>query len=270
MESTFTSLTPVIFVSHGGGPCFWIDWSPSNLFDGLRTFFEKLPETLSQRPSAIIVISAHWEESAFKIQSCQSPKMIFDYYGFPEHTYRLNYPTPGSPELAQQVADLFKAHSIDYELDFDRGFDHGVYVPLLISYPKADIPVLQISLRSDLSPTAHFEVGIALAELRKKNVLIVGSGFSYHNLSAIPDTHGVSQEFDRWLYEAVVLSTPLERSQKLKFWESAPKARKAHPREEHLIPLLVCAGAAQSDLCQRTFSENLTGWNVQTSCFKFG
>jgi len=195
--------------------------------------------------------------------------MIYDYYGFPEHTYTLNYPAPGSPELAARISTLLKESSIDHALDTERGFDHGVYVPLLISYPKADIPVVQISLRADLDATAHFELGAALTQLRSENVLILGSGFSYHNLSAIPDTTGASQEFDRWLYDSVCISNPKERGKRLTHWLSAPRAREAHPREEHLIPLLVCAGAAQDDSCERIFSENLSGWNMQTSCFAF-
>lgn len=264
-----TSIFPTYFVSHGGGPCFWMDWNPPELFHGLRRFFEDLPKRLPDRPSAIVVISAHWEEKMFTIQSTAKPTMIYDYSGFPAHTYQLKYPAPGSPELAERISKLLKIHSIENQLNSNRGYDHGVYVPLLISFPDADIPVIQISLRSDLSPTAHIELGKALSELRKDKVLILGSGFSYHNLRVIPDRSGVSQIFDQWLFESLCELGPEERLERLRKWESAPAARAAHPREEHLIPLMVCAGSAQSATCERVYSEKLPAWNIQTSCFEF-
>lgn len=260
---------PTIFVSHGGGPCFWMDWNPPHLFNGLKGFFENLPNRLSQKPSAIVMISAHWEEHSFTIQGCALPDMIYDYVGFPSNTYQLKYSASGSPALAQHISTLLMKCSIKHSIDAKRGYDHGVYVPLLISYPLADIPVIQISLRADLDPLAHFELGRALKPLRNENILILGSGFSYHNLKAIPDLQGVSQVFDQWLCETLCLSGPEERQQKLLNWSAAPHARRAHPREEHFIPLLVCAGAGDSDPCVQIFSENLPSWNVQTSCFEF-
>ncbi|MEN9529156.1 MAG: hypothetical protein RI932_1029 [Pseudomonadota bacterium] len=261
---------PTVFVSHGGGPCFWMEWNPPYLFHGLRHFFEQLPHTLSKLPAAIVVISAHWEEEHFTIQSTAKPQMIYDYTGFPKNTYELSYPASGSPDLTREISQILKEHRIAHALDAERGYDHGVYVPLLIAYPNADIPVLQISLRADLDPVAHFELGRALKPLREKNILILGSGFSYHNLRGIPDRKGVSQTFDRWLAETLCQLEPGIRRQNLLNWSVAPNARQAHPREEHLLPLLVCAGAGEFDSCTQIFSENLSGWNVQTSCFQFG
>lgn len=261
---------PTVFVSHGGGPCFWMEWNPSHLFDGLRLFFEQLPNQLNKRPKAIVVISAHWEEDEFSVQTSTKPTMIYDYYGFPKNTYELTYPASGSPSLALEISQLLNGHSIPHILNAERGYDHGVYVPLLISYPNADIPVLQISLRTDLNPTAHFELGCALGALRERDILLLGSGFSYHNLKKIPDTTGASQVFDQWLYDTLCVGNPHTRMQKLVHWEEAPQARMAHPREEHLLPLIVCAGAAQNDVCTQIFSECLPGWNVQTSCYQFG
>lgn len=265
-----TEACPTIFISHGGGPCFWMDWDPPHLFYGLRNFFTDLPKKLKKRPAAIVVVSAHWKTSEFTIQSTLKPQMIFDYFGFPKNTYELNYPASGSPALAEQISALLKENRIQHSLDSQRGYDHGVYVPLLISYPEATIPVLQISLRADLDPLAHFELGRALAPLREQNILILGSGFSYHNLRRIPDNNGVSHVFDRWLCDTLCHSTPEARMQGLLNWSAAPSARQAHPREEHLIPLIVCAGAGEFESCVQIYSENLPGWNIQTSCFQFG
>jgi aromatic ring-opening dioxygenase catalytic subunit (LigB family) len=246
-----------------------MDWNPPHLFLGLRRFFEKLPSRLAASPSAIVVISAHWEEGDFTIQSTAEPQMIFDYFGFPAKTYELNYPAAGSPELAAQISQLLTKNGIQHRFNDARGYDHGVYVPLLIAFPEAQIPVLQISLRADLDPAAHFKLGQALKPLREQNILILGSGFSYHNLRGIPDRHGVSQAFDGWLNQTLCQLAPTERAQRLTNWTSAPQARLAHPREEHLVPLMVCAGAGESDRCVQIYSENLPSWNVQMSCFEF-
>lgn len=264
-----TTLFPSFFVSHGGGPCFWMDWNPPELFHGLRRFFEGLPERLPHRPTAIVAISAHWEESRFTLQSTAQPGMIYDYSGFPAHTYQLNYPAQGSPELAQRISNILAARGIAHAMNSARGYDHGVFVPLLIAFPEADIPVMQISLRSDLSPAAHLELGKALEGLRQDGVLVLGSGFSYHNLRGVPDRTGVSEVFDRWLHESLCEVEPEQRHDRLLLWTDAPAARAAHPREEHLIPLMVCAGAASSGTCTRVYSEKLPGWNIQTSCFQF-
>ncbi|MEN9811094.1 MAG: dioxygenase extradiol [Pseudomonadota bacterium] len=260
---------PTYFVSHGGGPCFWMDWNPPELFDGLRAFFEELPRRLPRRPSAIVVISAHWEEAVFTVQSTANPAMIYDYSGFPPHTYQLQYPAKGDPDLAKRISALLNAQAIECRLDSSRGYDHGVYVPLLIAFPQADVPVIQISLRSDLSPAQHLRLGEALRPLREENVLIVGSGFSYHNLRAIPDRIGASEVFDKWLFESLCVSSPEKRHERLLRWSEAPAARAAHPREEHLIPLMVCAGAAAGGACERVFSQKLPAWNIQTCCFEF-
>ncbi|NBW80952.1 dioxygenase [bacterium] len=265
-----TQTCPTIFVSHGGGPCFWMNWDPPNLFLGLRKFFEELPRRLNAKPSAIVVVSAHWEEKVFTVQSTPKPQMIYDYFGFPAETYQLNYPALGSPGLAEQISSILRQNNIQHALDSNRGYDHGVYVPLLIAFPEADIPVLQISLRADLDPLAHFRLGQALRLLREQNVLILGSGFSYHNLRGIPDLKGVSQVFDKWLDEALCHSPAEAREQRLLQWNSAPHARLAHPREEHLVPLFVCAGAAEYEQCEKIFSQTLPSWNVQMSCFRFG
>ena len=271
MSATSTAKPlPTFFLSHGGGPCFWMQWNPPNLFDNLAQFFRGFASELGEKPKAILVISGHWEESNFTVQTTPRPPMLYDYSGFPEHTYRLSYPAPGSPQLAERVKELLTAAHIPVREDHQRGFDHGLFVPFMMIYPEADIPIIELSLKTSLDPKEHFELGRALAPLRSEGVLIVGSGLSYHNLRQIPDRTGASEVFDTWLTAAVCDPDPSSRYEKLVHWEQAPQARRAHPREDHLIPLLVAAGAAGDDTGSRVYSETMVGWNLRASSFRFG
>ena len=241
---------PSLFIPHGGGPCFFMDWTwgPPDTWDGTKRFLERLAGTLPERPRALLVVSGHWEEPVFKIGSGQHPQLIFDYYGFPDHTYKLTWPAPGDPVLAQRVKGLLEDVALPAALDPVRGYDHGVFVPLKVVFPEADIPVVTLSLSAgpagQLDPGVHLEAGRALAPLRDEGVLIVGSGMSFHNLRAYmrPATRELAREFDTWLTRAVG-SPAQQRDELLKKWDEAPHARFAHPREEHLIPLMVAAGA---------------------------
>jgi len=217
-----------------------------------------------------LVISAHWEEAEFTVTTSPKPPLLFDYYGFPEHTYRLRYDAPGSPELAREVRELLAKAGIASKEDAERGLDHGVFIPFLLIYPDADIPVVQLSLKAGLDPAEHIAVGRALAPLRERNVLIVGSGMSYHNMEAfqrgLPPT--ASGTFDAWLTDAATDPDPGRRDEKLAHWSTAPAGRDAHPREEHLIPLMVAAGAAGGDVGQRTYSDRVMGSAI--SAYQFG
>lgn len=202
-------------------------------------------------PSAILVISAHWEEQTATIISGKSPSLIYDYYGFPEESYQIKYPAPGDPVLAQDIARLLEKSGTEARLDDQRGFDHGLFVPLKIMYPQAHIPCVQLSLLRNLDPGSHIQLGKALSGLRKQNVLIVGSGFSFHNLRAFfssdnqrPDSR--NEAFQQWLVETCTKESisQEERERRLVKWERAPSARYCHPREEHLLPLHVCCGLA--------------------------
>jgi aromatic ring-opening dioxygenase catalytic subunit (LigB family) len=270
MESSKSQILPAFFLSHGGGPCFWMEWNPPDSFDQLAALFRGLASTLPERPKAVLVISAHWEEDAFTVQSTARPQMIYDYYGFPENTYELQYPAPGSPALAARVQGLLEGAAIPVKDDSVRGFDHGVYVPFLLIYPDADIPVVQLSLRRNLDPAEHYRVGQALAPLRKEGILLVGSGLSYHNLSHLRDTREVSLPFDRYLGEAVELKDPEQRKERLLAWKEAPNARLVHPREDHLVPLFVIAGAAGADAGQVIYREKMKNWGFWTSSYRFG
>jgi aromatic ring-opening dioxygenase catalytic subunit (LigB family) len=209
----------------------------------------RLPAQL-RRPDAILVISAHWEESAATLLSAPAPAMLYDYYGFPEAAYAITYPAPGSVELANRMAGLLKENSIPARLDSQRGFDHGLFIPLKLMYPEADIPALQLSLVRGLDPAAHLALGQALRSLMSENILVIGSGFSFHNMRAFSWQGGdtpdpANDAFQNWLIEVCAGSlAQAEREQRLIEWQGAPSARYCHPREEHLLPLHVCLGMA--------------------------
>jgi aromatic ring-opening dioxygenase catalytic subunit (LigB family) len=237
---------PAIFLPHGGGPCFFMDWSwgPADTWNKTQSFLEGLAATLPAAPKALLVVSGHWEEPAFTAGAAAAPQLIFDYSGFPEHTYRLTWPAPGSPQLAARVAGLLEQAGLPSALDASRGYDHGVFVPLKVAFPEARIPVVTLSLAASLDPALHLAAGRALAPLRDEGVLIVASGMSFHNLRGYfqPETRERARAFDGWLTKAVE-SPAAERDALLTGWRTAPFAAYAHPREEHLIPLLVAAGA---------------------------
>jgi aromatic ring-opening dioxygenase catalytic subunit (LigB family) len=262
-----TPRQPTLFISHGGGPCFWMP-SRADDFGRLRSYLEGLLPSLPARPRAIVVISGHWEEAQPTVSTAAAPGMLFDYYGFPEHTYRLSYPAPGEAALAARVRELLQGAGIATATDDARGFDHGVFVPFLIVDPQASIPVVMLSLRHDLDPAAHLAIGAALAPLRDDNVLIVGSGNSYHNLRHFFDGEPeAAATFDTWLTAAVTDPDPAARNAKLTAWASAPAARLCHPREEHLLPLMVAAGAAGSDPGRRVFHDVIIGKAISGYAF---
>jgi len=214
-------------------------------------FMQQLSSRL-RRPGAVVVISAHWEESEATILGAPNPSLLYDYYGFPEEAYEIAYPAPGSPGLANRIAELLNRYAIPARVDSQRGFDHGLFIPLKLVYPQADIPSLQLSLVRGLDPAAHLTLGKALSELMGENLLVVGSGFSFHNMSAFSwrgtDTPDPANDaFQDWLIDVCCgPMTQSEREQKLVEWEMAPSARYCHPREEHLMPLHVCLGMAGS------------------------
>ncbi|HXR40657.1 MAG TPA: class III extradiol ring-cleavage dioxygenase [Terracidiphilus sp.] len=262
---------PAIFLPHGGGPCFFMDWTwgPADTWTPTQRFLEGLAATLPEPPKAILIISGHWEEPAFTASAASAPQLIFDYSGFPEHTYRLTWPAPGSPELAARVAELLAQAGLPSALSPSRGFDHGVFVPLKVAFPQAQIPVVTLSLARSLDPALHLAAGRALAPLRDEGVLIVASGMSFHNLRGYfqPPTRDRAKAFDAWL-TAAVESPPAERVALLTDWRNAPFAAYAHPREEHLIPLLVAAGAGGEGPGARIFTDEPMGAAI--SAYRFG
>lgn len=252
---------PVVFLPHGGGPWPWADLGfPKADLDALATYLRELKALPKIAPKALLVISAHWEESVPTVMTSARPPMLYDYYGFPPETYTITWPAPGEPALAVRVQELLGAAGIPTASNQERGFDHGTFVPLKLTYPDADVPTVQLSLKAGLDPEEHLAIGRALAPLRDEGVFIVGSGSSYHNMRGFRDRSGAasSETFDAWLREAVT-AEPALRDRKLVQWAEAPAARACHPREEHLIPLMVIAGAAGADRGTVAFNGTIGG-----------
>jgi aromatic ring-opening dioxygenase catalytic subunit (LigB family) len=216
----------------------------------MEAYMRRLGLVPPHRPAAILLISAHWEEAAPTVQTAARPRMLYDYSGFPPETYELHYPAPGAPEIAERTCDLLDAAGIAPGRDAERGFDHGHFVPMMLGWPEADVPTFQLSLQRGLDPRAHLAIGRAIAPLRDEGVLIVGSGMSYHNMGGffgrVPTVTDDSMAFDEWLGETAALDADA-RDTRLAEWTSAPRARACHPREEHLLPLMVVAGAGGDD-----------------------
>ncbi len=260
---------PTYFIPHGAGPCFFMEWTrgPADTWDRTAAWLSGLIAEAPERPRAILIVSGHWEAEAFTVGSAERPPLIFDYYGFPEETYRLRFDAPGAPTLAHRVRDLLTAAGLPAAADAQRGWDHGVFVPLKLALPEADIPVVQLSLRGDLDPEAHLAAGRALRPLRDEGVLIVGSGMSWHNMRGFsPAFTARSEAFDAWLSRA--MADPHRRDQAIRHWAQAPFARDAHPREEHLAPLFVAAGAAAGEPGLHAFRD--VAMNAVISGYAFG
>lgn len=261
---------PVLFIPHGAGPCFFMEWNPPQTWANLAGFLTGVAASLPEQPRAILLVSAHWLMPSFSLTGGEKPALIYDYYGFPEHTYALSYPAPGAPGLARRANALLKEAGLASDVE-ERGFDHGMFVPLKLMFPQADVPVVQLSLRSDLDAAAHLAAGQALAPLREEGVLIVGSGMSFHNMRGYGDPRftAPSEVFDEWL-TAAVAADPQSRVAALARWSEAPHARLCHPAggEEHLLPLMVAAGAAGGDAGRQVYLERLL--ETQISAYRFG
>jgi len=263
---------PTYFVSHGGGPWPWLKAESNGAFDQLESSLQKIPRDLGQKPRAVLMISGHWEADRFLLSSSPRPPMVFDYRGFPEHTYHIRYDAPGDPALAERVADLIQRGGLRAGLDPERGFDHGTFTVMHTMYPNADVPLIQLSLRAGYDPAGHIRVGELLAPLRDEGVLIIGSGLSFHDLRGILNGRGAepSATFDQWLTNALVNASPEERRKLLLNWTSAPAARAAHPREDHLIPAMVAVGAAGDDKGTRIYHQSDFMGSITASSFRFG
>ncbi len=240
---------PTIYIPHGGGPWPFVDvFGPKEEWAPLEAYLRSLIASLPRRPRALLVVSAHWEEASVTLMTNPHPPMLYDYSGFPPAAYELTWPAPGALELAPRVRTLLEGAGLVVREDATRGFDHGTFIPMMLAAPDADIPVLQVSLLSSLEPEAHLRLGRALAPLRDDGVLIIGSGNSYHNMRGFghPASAEPSRAFDTWLGESIALGREA-REERLRHWKRAPSAAHCHPREEHLLPLHVVAGAAGDD-----------------------
>ena len=232
---------PTLYVSHGS-PTTILEDSPA------RTFLETLGSPY-QNVSAVLCVSAHWETTLPTlptVSAVELPETIHDFYGFPPELYAVQYPAKGSPQVAERVASLLKEANLPVEVNPRRGLDHGTWTPLKLMFPKADVPVLQLSILRGLNPQQHLAVGKAIEALRHENILVIGSGTSVHPLGYVTDWPLTSipawaQAFDAWLTDAVLHG---DVDTLLRFRELAPYPERAHPRPDHYVPLLTVLGAA--------------------------
>lgn len=237
---------PAIFVSHGAPT---LAFEPVAARDFLRGLGRSLPA-----PGAILAVSAHWETTVPTVSAAEHPETIHDFHGFPPELYRLRYAAPGAPALAKRVAVLLDRAGLTPDVSADRGLDHGAWVPLLLAYPDAGIPVTQMSIQSARGPAWHWTLGEALRPLREDGVLILASGSITHNLrefggqplDAAPQ--GYAKAFSEWLAAAV---TEGRRDDLIAYRQLAPEAARNHPTEEHLLPLFVAAGAGSNGRGER-------------------
>ncbi|MDQ0454050.1 DODA-type extradiol aromatic ring-opening family dioxygenase [Rhizobium paknamense] len=269
---------PVYFIPHGGGPWPFMEFPKDaqghGPWDDLGAFLKGLDAEIGRRPKAVLVVSGHWEtEPVPTVSTAPNPPMLFDYYNFPAHTYELSYPARNALDLASRARELLGAVGIESAENAQRGFDHGVFIPLMLIYPEADVPITMISLKNTLDAESHFKIGEALAPLRDEDVLILASGMSYHNMRefrrALPEHVSEAVRFDDWLTEAVELSDPQARAERLATWAENPDARACHvPDHDHLVPLFVAAGAGGTDAAKRVFRGSFMG--KPYSGYRFG
>jgi 4,5-DOPA dioxygenase extradiol len=259
---------PSLFVSHGS-PMMALMATPAH------EFFRGLAATI-ERPQAILCISAHWESERPVVSTATAPETIYDFGGFPDELYQMRYPAPGAPELAGQAAGLLADAGLQCDKDAGRGLDHGAWIPLLLSYGEADIPVTQLSIQPHLGPAHQFAVGQALAPLRQSGVLILGSGAITHNLRDVYQrrTAGLpvdgpspdwAMEFETWVSDKVEAGAFADLRD---YRALAPHAATAHPRDEHFLPLLTAAGAGGG--AGRTMHRSFEWGSLGMTAFAFG
>jgi aromatic ring-opening dioxygenase catalytic subunit (LigB family) len=261
---------PTVYLPHGGGPWPFVDlgFVDRREVQALAGYLRGLVAELPRRPTALVVVSAHWEANVPTVMTASRPPILYDYYGFPPESYQITWPAPGAPQLAARVRALLDQAGFATADDGQRGFDHGTFIPLKLTFPEADVPTIQLSLQEGLDPARHLAIGRALAPLRDEGVLLVGSGMSYHNLRGFrsPDGRAAAEAFDAWMQRAAVAPS-VERDAALVRWSDAPSARLAHPREEHLLPLMVMAGAAGTDRGRVAYSDTFGGARISAVHF---
>ncbi|KAF7559801.1 hypothetical protein G7046_g4362 [Stylonectria norvegica] len=275
-----TTVAPVIALSHGGGPMPIL--GDSNHETIVYSLKNRVPKILQlgtpNQPRAIVLVTAHWQTNIPTISSSAKHDLYYDYSGFPKAAYAIKYPAPGSPEIAREIHDALEAEGLGAQLDAQRGWDHGVFVPLSLVLPKADIPIIQMSVLDSEDPESHLRMGSALAKLRESNIAIVGSGFaSFHNGNIMRQLmrlgqehrdqfHGKTVAWNAALTEATTLPDKAKRWAALKAWRSLPDANLMHPPSagEHFMPLLVCAGAAADGEAAKRYSDEFLGVEINT------
>ncbi|XP_063632389.1 uncharacterized protein LOC134803520 [Cydia splendana] len=256
-------IAPALFVNHGGGPMPLLgDKDHAGLTNFLRDGVKKHVDFKNVK--AIILVTAHWEENKVTISSGNHHDLYFDYYGFPPESYKYRYDAPGDPKLAARIHETLKKSGIDSRLDPSRGWDHGVFVPMILINPEANIPIIQVSVLSNQDPEQHYKLGQALHQFRKEGIAIIGSGMSYHNMREFFNSrragHVINKEFDDYLND-VCTAEEEKRKEGLISWREATGANEAHPPRaaEHFMPLVVVAGAGGSKPGERIFNWDMSG-----------
>ncbi|XP_069124919.1 uncharacterized protein [Argopecten irradians] len=253
---------PVIFLSHGAGPSYYMDVKQTPMFKGLdknskaatvlRNF---VADHQIRTPKAIVVFSAHWEETSCTVNTKENHTLLYDYGGFPPEAYTIEWPVTGDPEVARRVKGLLEARGITCKEEKKRGLDHGVFVPLKLVFPKADIPVVQVSLLRSMDMSEHLKIGEALSTLSKENILVIGSGFATH--AGLSKDLPWAEPFKEWLHD--VISNPKysanERKTKILNFKTVETFSKAHPSREHFIPIGICCAASGYQPAEILFSE---------------
>ena len=253
---------PSVFVSHGA-PTLALESGPAN------TFLRGLGSALGT-PEAVLCISAHWESDIPVTSLSPEPQTIWDFYGFPEELYRLRYPAPGAPRLAASAAALLRESGVECREHADRGLDHGAWVPLMLMYPDANIPVTQLSVSTRRGPLFHHRLGRILEPLRHSGILILGSGGAVHNLGTVDFGSGAiapwAAEFDNWLNDRLMRG---ETGELLDYRTKAPFGPQAHPTEEHFLPLFVAAGAGGSGAGAATLHRSFSFSTLSMAAYAF-
>ena len=268
VNTYIVDMQPTFFINHGGGPCFFLQGPMRAAWKPLEDYLGSFASALSEWPSALLVVSGHWEEAVPTVNVSLAPPLLFDYQGFPDYTYQITWPAPGSPRIAERVRQLLNDAGLKSAANDRRGYDHGVFIPLKVAFPHADVPVVQLSMQRGLDPATHLAIGRALKPLREEGVVIIGSGQTYHNMRdfSAAGTDPKAEAFDAWLRQAVMMTDTREQS--LLDWERAPGARTAQPHEDHLLPLMVAAGAASGEPASVDFHGYALGKPI--SGFRFG
>ncbi|SMD08615.1 class III extradiol ring-cleavage dioxygenase [Rhizobium sp. RU36D] len=277
-ETPSRNRLPVVFIPHGGGPWPFMDFPKNEAgkgpWDDLGAFLRGLDASIGRRPKAVLVVSGHWEkEPVPTVSTAAQPGMLFDYYNFPAHTYELSYPAPGAPDVAARVRQVLAEAGMESADNAERGYDHGVFIPFMLIYPKADVPIVMMSLKNTLDAGSHIAIGRALERLRDEDILIVASGMTYHNMPMFrkaEEAHvAQSVRFDDWLKDAIEDKDPASRAERISAWDKNPDALACHvPDHDHLVPLFVAVGAAGADAGERIFRTDYLG--KPYSGYRFG
>lgn len=257
-------IAPAMFVNHGGGPLPLLgDKEHAGLTNFLRDGVQK--HLNLKEVKAIILVTAHWEEKVVTISSAEHHDLYFDYYGFPPESYKYRYDAPGDPALAERIHETLKKVGINSKLDPKRGWDHGVFVPMMLINPSANVPIVQISVLSNQDAEEHYKLGQALYKFRKEGIAILGSGMSYHNMREFMmnryQSAVVNKEFDEYLNKVCTADSEEARKEGLVNWRQHKGATEAHPLRaaEHFMPLIVIAGAGGSKAGERIFNWDMSG-----------